>query len=509
MAKRVLPNLKLLVASLLFTATLLVMVGIALSPKIGQWQTAQRLKTGLIHEDDQRRGEALAIVARNAQELDWVCDIAIERLTLATPNQFMSIVYALDQAGQWDVSIVGKERWLTYLMLLASDESNAARLVAASAFGLQPEGIRDAHAVQSLTDLMSDEDSQVRFNAMTSAALWLSKAHELLGKTIQSEHVQSLSQAMMQRTGDEEPMIARHAWIVLGLLARTEVMSTDSFAKINSNASEDPMVRVAEDWSKTRETPQIQTWNAPAWYAEMSELEQVLSIQLMMAHPDAAVRDVAVVLAANQWGQDVSKRVARELIVSVDPHARLSGAMLAGLTQSNPIGIGGGASIMLAKHPELSMDDLLAMSEQELEPLGLWKEDALQYRAQHAEDWPSLQVYRLALWLRGEAADEQVPLADMPSYAEKLLLRDDVPRTTTLLAMMAAGDREAALLWLINPTGQPPMELDPLLAHQGWHLVLERYWPEAPRIDPEADDLTRQLQYDILRNWTLMFVERP
>src|SRR5690606_13564304 len=93
--------------------------------------------------------------------------------------------------------------------------------------------------------------------------------------------------------------------------------------------------------------------------------------------------------------------------------------------------------------------------------------------------------------------------------AASLLLRDDLPRSTILLAMLHRDD-PAALDHLLNPRGDVGPDVLDLLDRRRWWHVLRRYLPpDAPPLwlwaDPELEDF----QIDVLRCWWLLHRHRP
>ena len=88
--------------------------------------------------------------------------------------------------------------------------------------------------------------------------------------------------------------------------------------------------------------------------------------------------------------------------------------------------------------------------------------------------------------------------------ARKARVTDDLPATTILLAKLHRR-RAEALDDLLNPRGEPTLDLVELLDHYRWWYVLKHYLPEdAPPFWVWADPQLEQFQIDVLRNWYLV-----
>ena len=171
----------------------------------------------------------------------------------------------------------------------------------------------------------------------------------------------------------------------------------------------------------------------------------------------AEMRDLACVVAAQRCSDAQIEKLVASLMGDYDDTAKMSGAVLAGLT--------GSQSKLLERK---------------------WKGEDV---------WIVKRIQELGLWMQGRR-----PCV----AATTLLVREDVPRSTVLLAMLHA-DRTAALDYLLNPRGDLRLDLVELLHHYRWWHVLRRYLPPgAPPFWLWADPGLQAFQVEVLRNWYLV-----
>ncbi len=191
-----------------------------------------------------------------------------------------------------------------------------------------------------------------------------------------------------------------------------------------------------------------------------------------LSAPQSHVRDVACVLADRRWSEEGAQDLILNLLSDFNDDAKRSGAILVGLTRQ--------------------LADTL-----------IWKIGA--------EDvWSVRQIQFTAQAMMG--------LAPSDYQIAPLLTRDDLPRSTLLLAMLRI-DRHGGLDALLTPRAdetelqldglEDPVSLTELLTRHQWALVLQHLAPEAPPVHIGADPVTQQLQVDILRNWWLIERHRP
>lgn len=190
---------------------------------------------------------------------------------------------------------------------------------------------------------------------------------------------------------------------------------------------------------------------------------------------DAVLRDQACLVAATRLNAKENESLARRLLLSFDDNELRSGAVLAGLTGARPRGRSNDAPDPAAEF------------------------DLLPRRGEIEDDWLVKQVLLLALWMQGRNPDLD------NAKVHNLLTRSDLPGTTILLAMLHKRDH-AAFEYLLNPRGEPRMDLTDLFIHKRWWRVFKHYLPKDAPLDLWlwADTEVQQFQIDVLRNWYLL-----
>ena len=198
---------------------------------------------------------------------------------------------------------------------------------------------------------------------------------------------------------------------------------------------------------------------------------------VLMESQDPALRDLACVLAADSLGRPQLRGLTTDLLKSFNDQAKMSGAILAGLTGIRP------------RAAQRAKDGQGAPAQVDL----------LDYVGQYPR-YEVQQIVRLANWMQGRGLDEQMAAAAMA-----LVSRDDLPSSTIYLAMLHRG-RPEAISWLLAPQGEVDVEqLLDLLVRRRWWNVLRRFLPpDAPPLWLWADPGLQVFQLEILRDWWLL-----
>ena len=173
----------------------------------------------------------------------------------------------------------------------------------------------------------------------------------------------------------------------------------------------------------------------------------------------ATVRDLACLVAVERFEGEALKSLAHSLLTNLNNEARMSGAILSGLTGMHT--------------------------------------DFVQQRATEEENWPLRQIMQLGLWMQGERPE-------MRRRVTGLLARRDVPMSTVLLALLHKGHPEG-MDYLLAPRSAPPPDLHGLLVRYRWWHVLRTHLPaDAPPLWLWADQRLQRFQIDVLRAWYLL-----
>ena len=460
-----------------------------------------RLMGKLTSSDLAERQRGLNYVIRRAGDrpgvLDGAIRQAIKTMDAGDQENFLQIANALQLAGKWRRPPIPTGPWLYWIEALGADPDAEARIMAAQQVGRLRSLAGDPRLAEMLREWLDDDDGQVRYNALVGAA-------ELAGCARDNDLYVSL---IADATRDTETVVARQAWIFLGLLGAAggasvgedlplEVAEAAAWAVANTSDSHGPeavaepvdemtallarlegtavgerRIVVEDNWSDTLRLAAVAVTRDP----DPADLRSVLG------SPLPAVRDAACVVAAERFTPEQNEGLVRSLLTDFSDDAKRSGAILAGLT---------------GLHGDLLTDKM-----------------------RDEDVWAVRQVHRLGMWMQGR-------LPEMDDHAPGLLTRDGLPTTTVLLAMLHCGRPEAMDFILAPRADEPefsaeslnlptsegvaPVALRKLLVHYRWHRVLRRYLPDdAPPLWLWADDRQQQLQIDVLRNWYLLNPRTP
>jgi hypothetical protein len=190
------------------------------------------------------------------------------------------------------------------------------------------------------------------------------------------------------------------------------------------------------------------------------------------AAEDSLIRDIACAAAAERLTPAQNEALAARLLVDYDDRAKMSGAILAGLTGVRPPSRGGRGG-------------------------GNPPSDLLLDRANAEDVRPVKEVMRVGLWMQGRAPD-------MGKVIDALFARPDMPKSTLLLAMLHRKS-PVPFDYLLNPRGEPPFDLIAFFDTKRWWRIAARYLPKnAPPFWVWSDPELESFQLDVLRNWYLI-----
>jgi hypothetical protein len=586
MRHRVLPRITPLAISILVVLTLLVPAAYFSFPHLYRWRMLQ----GLNSADDDRRARALGYVAGLADENEAVRDGAIARLDDLNDRPFRDLVASLQAAESWDRALVGDGAWLRWIRLAADNEDAQARIAAAHLLAELPDLSGEARLRAVLEKLIADDDADVRFNTLFVAAeLWAAGAQGV-----------ELEQLIASRTQDDEPAIARHAWLLLGLIdplhgfvadwqdAPPDVAEAILWAAVRTNPraiapaaaalrdehaalrvraagayalslSTDPAAQAAlrtaipDDLPSIGEEQMLVTWRAilgsqttdplPASPTALPEALQPLRFALAYQTADlpdeepdpAAQTDWLHYLAALE-GRDATANAtasAPPLSEFTPPLHRLA-YVAAGLSDDpndlNPVFRSEVSTLRdlaclvaferfdaatlesVVVNLLTDYNDAMKMSGGILAGLTGLQSELLAKRHEF-EDQPDVRaVFRLGLWMQGRDelldADGAMLLIDREALGIG---------STVLLAMLHVGRfgnqpavARTALDYLLNPRGEPEVDLRQLFDQLRWWRVLAFYLPELfdeqppPRFWLWGDPMLQRFQIDVLRDWYLL-----
>lgn len=546
----------------------------------------------LVDSDLAQRERALNYVIRHARLDDAVRIGAIDRLGVSDDTNFLHIVNALDRAGVWERPTIAVEPWLRWLNILCHDPNIAARVNAAYLIGELPQWVDNVQLPEMLGRLLTDPDKEVRYRALVTAG-------QLSGIATDRKKYETL---IVRATGDDDSEVARHAWIMLGLLKPTSGV-------VANWRDQEPEVAQAVLWAATytnQDQPQsaieaikdtdvafaIRAVGVYCLSLSDSDMAHQTLVELIKSHVQSTSTENRLlawrsVLALSQSsGTDGHEReTLAEELASVDPRRYKEPiadpvvlsllyrdllpndwllesnslgddsqqpwqplallAVLEGLQKNqHTITVDPNAPAMLRlaatavmRQPDPSyLQDLFASEVSAIRDLAClvamdrfspkqlstliqslladfndnakcagailagWSglEGKLLLKKERDEDiWSVQQIMRLGLWMQGSRPE-------MTQRVSGLLTRDDLPRTTVLLAILHH-DHAQAFEYLFNPEGPPPLDLIDLLDRFRWWRVLDTFLPDsAPPFWIWADRELQQLQIDVLRDWYIL-----
>ncbi len=217
----------------------------------------------------------------------------------------------------------------------------------------------------------------------------------------------------------------------------------------------------------------------------------------LMGSDVAAIRDEACLAAADRFSGEQNDGLIAEAIKDFNDHAKMSGAVLAGLT--------GRQGELLAR----AVDAEEVWAVQQIMKLGLWMQGDVEGAGmpEGAKNPTEQSADRLIHGLESGGLGTGVEKGPVP-FLSGLLTRGDLPRTTVLLALMHR-KQGMAYEYLFNPRGEAWPGLNSLLAYQHWWGVLHRYLPaDAPDYWAWGDGGLRQFQLEVLRDWCVVHPPR-
>jgi len=564
-----------------WTLAILVLLGAAvpasylLRPHVQRWRALDALGS----PDVQQRERALNYVIRLAPRDDRVRRGAAAKLDSLNDEHFVQLVAALDTAALWRRGAVGDSAWLRWIAHLGAADDAEAKIAAAQQLADLHDLAADPRVTGVLAALAGAGDADVRYNALVAA-----------GELGDEPVIAALAH-------DDEPVIARHAWMMLGLIDPSsgvtanwrdvppDVAAAMLWAVIRTNpraplpaleALGDPAKRDAAAYALAfSDTPEaaaallaiLQTPSAMLsasnqtliWRAilaapqpniapkqrvvpDYTPLEEAFSVWLMDEGPNAWAEPIALA-ATYRAGIEGAMRHSddrfyfeKAMLATVEGQAALGEPWMhwplrdnrkSPLLRVQTIAVSASPDIAHLRDAFASDDaalrDLACVTAvatfpaDVLEPeiaklIGDYDDDAkmsgailagmtglqldLLTRREAIEDVFRVRVtQRLGLWM----ADR------MAMKPGDLLLRDDLPRPTILLAMLHKGEY-SALDHLLNPRGEVGDDVLDLLVSRRWWCVLERYLPTLPgaTLWLWADPALQRFQFDVLRCWWLL-----
>ena len=436
------------ILSVLLAAGITVMAAIYFTNDLVRWTMLGRLCS----DDELTRQQAISYVVRN-QEDPAVVDGVINMLDEADDECFDTLVSTLSAIGAWGPK-VGKA-WLRYLEQRVDSGipiQRASIAVDIARIGWLRGPHHDDPLIATLVEkLLADEDADVRFNALSAAAV--------LNEPLRRKFISVM-------VDDPSDAIARHARIMLDLIDHPTRPAPSMPSPESLTAASDIVKRLAQlESMATGSVPLPIT-------SDMPDLIRLQSVRVSTtAEPDdllrvfesdqPTTRDLACLIALQRFTPEQCRELAKQLAASFVDNQRMAGAILGGMVPPD--------------------DDLLRF---------------MHIRAEQGGNWVMAQHYHLGLMLQGESVEGFDPVM--------LLANQKMPRTTVTMVLMHMGRLEG-VDWLLNPLGEPPVALHLLFDQLRYWPVLKQYLPGAPPFSMWVDVDAQKQQLDVIRDWYLIY----
>ena len=244
-------------------------------------------------------------------------------------------------------------------------------------------------------------------------------------------------------------------------------------------------VAVAEkrgEWAKAAPTKTMAPALALAAFRAMAEPKPDLLLPLL-AHDEAVVRDQACIAAVQRLTKDEVAGLVRRLL------------------QPPPKPIKG--KDVDLDQPIFRYHDGAKISAAILSGLAGVEAELVDRTIEQFADRPRIgDMMKLGQWMRPGLARSPAP--DYAAHAEKMLMLDDFPRSTILLAMLHV-KHPTAMDSLLRPRAEANPLAIKLFDEERWWFVLEHFLPpDAPKLWVWADPQLARFQLDLLRDWYLL-----
>ncbi len=188
-------------------------VGVVLVPR---WYTHSQLNKLTATTLDERELGLNYIIQRAGSD-PRVLQGTIDRLGVEDPINFLQIVNALDRAGKWSRPPIPDDPWLRWLKTLATDANPNSRINAAQLLEQLTDLAGNGRVVDLIETCLGDKDEQVRYQALITAARLV----------LDATNRATYEALFVKAAADPSQLIARQAWIMLGLLGAADDTQID------------------------------------------------------------------------------------------------------------------------------------------------------------------------------------------------------------------------------------------------------------------------------------------
>lgn len=243
-----------------------------------------------------------------------------------------------------------------------------------------------------------------------------------------------------------------------------------------------------DEWAKAAPTKTMAPALALAAFRAMADPKPDHLLPLL-AHDEAVVRDQACIAAVQRMTKDQVAALVRRLLQPPPKPVK-------------------GKDVDLDQ-PVFRYHDGAKISAAILSGLANVEAELVDRTIAQFADRPRIgDMMKLGQWMRTAQASRTARTAPQAesyaAHAEKMLMLDDFPRSTILLAMLHV-NHPTAMDSLLRPRAEANPQTLRLLDEERWWFVLEHFLPpDAPRLWVWGDPQLARFQVDLMRDWYLL-----
>lgn len=451
-------------------------------------------------------------------EASLLSEYLLEEIALPDGPAMLLPVEMLDERFLWSREKVPADKWIAWLSVLAGSDSELTQRTTAKRLGELPDHAEDERVVTTLIALSQSRHDSVRAKVLAAAAGFASIASDPT----------DYEQLVFELGEDNNPIIARRAWLVVGHLkpqsgyavkwkdAEPSVAQAILWAAVKTKSDNTkPVFEAYADLTTRRKSlfalgeldsdeakrRFVEALNPPE--VERLEIDQkrLLTHLAVSSGPLPALIDLGCVAVLS--GSDLPATRIDQWVRPNSIYVQRLGVLCSAISGRRPSLIVGDFYSIHRENPSLTDVDLHAMSDGELAELGLKRVDAITALLEAAEAappsarrGPEAKLLQLALWTRGDLGDDFTP------QAEAMLFDEEMPTSTVLMCLLHK-QRPISLGYLFDDIAQhKPGYLHELFIQQRWWHVFRRFVDTSDMpLWLWGDSDTQAFQLEAMRQW--------
>jgi len=441
----------------------------------------------------------------------------LEKLSPSEEAELYFAVELLEARLLWSREQVPIPLWVRWLTQLAGDSDEVAQQKAARLLGELPDEVNDPRIAASLDQLSVSSHAIVRAEVLKASAGYAAIATDPT----------DYEQIIFRLGGDTNPVIARHAWMAVGHLkpasgyavdwkrAETSVAEAMLWAAAKTSPENPDAVLQAYENEETRKLSRYALAELDD-DASVSRLETIVGthedekieidpgrlIGLINASADLDPEFLAITCVSVMSNPAQANELAVKLVRMPQPLAQKLGVLISGILKLKPALIYGDYKPLLKAQPDVTSEQIHAMTDEELAGFGLRRVDAINSLLDAAESASfsakrrtTIKIFKLALWMRGDLGDDFTPAA------EAMLYDEDLPISTVLMCLLHM-KRSIALAYLFGDEADVPVNLNELFIQQRfWHVFRRFVDTTNLKLWLWGDNDAQAFQFEAMRQW--------